>query len=149
LLCVAAALGVLSDGYQIQMSGSIVALKGFIETFGDPNEDGKYVINPQYLALWGCESSTSLVVSICSKLIDDSLATALKNVAAMFGAALGSYPADRFGRRWMMLLVQIIMIGGCVLEQLATDWTHWLGARLLDVSFCVLSECSRCSRLTK
>lgn len=52
----------------------------------------------------------------------------------MAGAGLGSYPADKLGRRWMILTVQIIMIGACILEQLSTKWTHWLGARLLDVS---------------
>lgn len=51
----------------------------------------------------------------------------------MFGAGIGSYPADRFGRRWMIFFVQIIMIGAAILEQFAVHWTHWLGARLLDV----------------
>lgn len=54
-ICVLAAVGALSDGYQVQMSGSIVALPGFKETFGELQPDGEYVINEQYLALWGCE----------------------------------------------------------------------------------------------
>ena len=57
LICVLAAVGALSDGYQVQMSGSIVALPGFIRTFGDLQADGEYAINPQYLALWGCKSA--------------------------------------------------------------------------------------------
>ena len=52
----------------------------------------------------------------------------------MVGGVTGSYPCDKIGRKWMILVVQIVMIGGCILEQLATHWTHWLGARLLDVS---------------
>jgi len=55
IICVLAAVGVLSDGYQIQMSGSIVALPGFIQTFGELQSDGEYAIDPQYLALWGCK----------------------------------------------------------------------------------------------
>lgn len=55
IVCVLAAVGALSDGYQVQMSGSIVALPGFIRTFGDEQDDGTYKINPQYLALWGCK----------------------------------------------------------------------------------------------
>lgn len=55
----------------------------------------------------------------------------------MVGASLESYPADKIGRRWMILVVQIIMVGACVLEQLATHWTHWLGARLMDVRFAI------------
>ena len=58
LICVLAAVGALSDGYQVQMSGSIVALPGFIRTFGALQPDGEYVIDPQHLALWGCESLT-------------------------------------------------------------------------------------------
>jgi hypothetical protein len=53
LLCVLAAVGAMSDGFQVQMSGSIVALPGFINQFGDLQPNGKRVINPQYLALWG------------------------------------------------------------------------------------------------
>ncbi|KAF6818682.1 MFS alpha-glucoside [Colletotrichum plurivorum] len=111
VICMLAAVGALSDGYQVQMSGSIVALPGFKETFGEPQTDGSYVIDPQYLALWG----------------------SLKNVAAMLGGGIGSYPPDKLGRRWMILVVQIIMVGRCILEQFAFHWTHWLGARLLDV----------------
>ncbi|KAL1844932.1 hypothetical protein VTK73DRAFT_1484 [Phialemonium thermophilum] len=55
LFCLLAAVGTLSDGYQVQMSGSIVALKGFIRTFGDLQDDGTYKVNPQHLALWGCK----------------------------------------------------------------------------------------------
>ena len=53
----------------------------------------------------------------------------------MVGASVGSYPADKIGRRWMILVVQIIMVGACILEQLATHWTHWLGARFMDVRY--------------
>ncbi|KAJ3542353.1 hypothetical protein NM208_g4149 [Fusarium decemcellulare] len=119
IVCMLAAVGALSDGYQVQMSGSIIALPGFVRTFGDLQPSGKYIIEPQYLALWG----------------------SLKNVAAMFGAGIGSYPADKLGRRWMILVVQIIMIGSCILEQLAVHWTHWLGARLLDGFSIGLAQC--------
>ncbi|KAK7427978.1 hypothetical protein QQZ08_005409 [Neonectria magnoliae] len=55
VLCMLAAVGALSDGYQVQMSGSIVALPRFIRTFGDLQSSGKYKNNPQYLSLWGCK----------------------------------------------------------------------------------------------
>ncbi|KAJ4252332.1 hypothetical protein NW762_010930 [Fusarium torreyae] len=87
IICILAAVGSLSDGYQVQMSGSIIALPGFVRTFGVLQPSGKYVINPQCISLWG----------------------SLKNVAAMFGAGIGSYPADKLGRRWMILFVQVIM----------------------------------------
>ncbi|KAF4967390.1 hypothetical protein FSARC_5048 [Fusarium sarcochroum] len=119
IICILAAVGSLSDGYQVQMSGSIIALPGFVRTFGVLQSSGKYVINPQYISLWG----------------------SLKNVAAMFGAGIGSYPADKLGRRWMILLIQVIMVGSCILEQLAVHWTHWLGARLLDGFSIGLAQC--------
>jgi hypothetical protein len=55
LLCVAAAVGTLSDGYQVQMSGSIIALSGFMQTFGTLQPSGKYVLDAQHVALWGCK----------------------------------------------------------------------------------------------
>ncbi|KAL4882336.1 hypothetical protein BJY04DRAFT_217254 [Aspergillus karnatakaensis] len=119
IICILAAVGALSDGYQVQMSGSIVAEPGFIRQFGDLQSDGTYKIDPQYISLWG----------------------SLKNVFAMLGAGIGSYPADKFGRQWMICLVQIIMVGGCILEQLATHWTHWLGARFLDGFSIGLAQC--------
>lgn len=51
----------------------------------------------------------------------------------MLGASIGSYPADKIGRKWMILVVQIVMVGGCILEQLSSHWLHWLGARFMDV----------------
>lgn len=129
-ICVLAALGALSDGYQVQMSGSIVALPGFIRQFGDLQSNGKYKINPQYLALWGCK-----LLAVVSTLRDTNplLPIAMKNIFAVLGAGIGSYPADKIGRKWMILVVQIVMCGACILEQFATHWTHWLGARFLDV----------------
>lgn len=59
-LCILAAVGALSDGYQVQMSGSIVALPGFILQFGDLKPNGSHKINPQYLALWGGTSRACL-----------------------------------------------------------------------------------------
>lgn len=56
IICILAAVGALSDGYQVQMSGSIVALPGFIRTFGDLQPDGEYKIDPQHISLWGCKS---------------------------------------------------------------------------------------------
>lgn len=56
IICILAAVGALSDGYQVQMSGSIVALPGFIQTFGELQSDGEYKIDPQYISLWGCTS---------------------------------------------------------------------------------------------
>ncbi|KAL2843830.1 hypothetical protein BJX68DRAFT_269999 [Aspergillus pseudodeflectus] len=80
-----AAVGTLSDGYLVQMSGSIVALPGSVRTFGDLQPDGSYNIDPQYISL-------------------ELLVLRSQDVLAMRGAGIGSYgsgpyPADKFGRR--------------------------------------------------
>lgn len=54
-ICVLAAIGSLSDGYQVQMSGSIIALPGFIRQFGELQPDGEYVLDPTHVSLWGCK----------------------------------------------------------------------------------------------
>ena len=71
LVCVLASIGSLSDGYQVQMSGSIIALPGFIRQFGALQKSGKYVIDPQYISLWGCKClfhliRTLLTMTFCS-----------------------------------------------------------------------------------
>ncbi|OCF41065.1 hypothetical protein I317_05076 [Kwoniella heveanensis CBS 569] len=119
LLCFCAAAGILSDGFQIQMSGSIIALTGFTRQFGTLQANGKCKLDPQHVSMWG----------------------SLKNVTAMLGGSIGSYPADKIGRRWMILLVQILMIGAAILEQFATKWHHWLGARLIDGLGVGLAQC--------
>ena len=86
-------------------------------------------------SIWHCGAVSLPLSRSCSFQHLLTWITALKNVFAMVGASVGSYPADKIGRRWMILVVQIIMVGGCILEQLATHWTHWLGARFLDVRF--------------
>jgi hypothetical protein len=53
-LCFLGAFSAISDGYQIQMSGSIIALPGFIIQFGTPQHpSGKYVLDPYNVAIWG------------------------------------------------------------------------------------------------
>lgn len=53
LLCMLAAVGSLSDGYQVQMSGSVIALDGFIQQFGKMGTDGELSLDSQHVALWG------------------------------------------------------------------------------------------------
>lgn len=55
-----AAFGAVSDGYQYNLPGNIIALPGFIQQFGSPNAAGKYVIDPQHIALWSGMSTPPL-----------------------------------------------------------------------------------------
>lgn len=59
-LCFIAALSAISDGYQINLSGSIIALPGFINQFGFPTgANGAMVLNPNHVSLFGSESIVS------------------------------------------------------------------------------------------
>lgn len=56
--CFIAAVSAVSDGYQIQMSGSIIALPGFINQFGFPiGVDRAMKLNPNHVSLFGSRAS--------------------------------------------------------------------------------------------
>lgn len=53
-LCFIAAVSAISDGYQITMSGSIIALPGFINQFGFPiGVNGAMKLDPSHVSLFG------------------------------------------------------------------------------------------------
>lgn len=77
-LSAAAAFGAVSDGYQFNLPGvsdlsaflltvwerlgasadrqkNIIALPGFVQTFGSQGSNGKWAINPQHVSLWSGE----------------------------------------------------------------------------------------------
>lgn len=47
---------------------------------------------------------------------------------------VGNWPVDRFGRKPALWAVQIFMIIAAIIEIFATKWTHWLAAKILNVS---------------
>ncbi|KAL1865069.1 hypothetical protein VTK73DRAFT_5524 [Phialemonium thermophilum] len=111
ILCFIAAVSAISDGYQVLMSGSIIALPGFINQFGFPiGVDGAMKLNPNHVSLFGT----------------------LKTVGTGVGAAVGTWPADRFGRKPMILAIQIILATGTICEMFATHWSHWVVARAIE-----------------
>jgi MFS transporter, SP family, general alpha glucoside:H+ symporter len=56
----------------------------------------------------------------------------MKTIATAAGAAIGTWPSDRFGRKPMMLAIQIILAAGTICEMLATHWSHWVVARTIE-----------------
>jgi SP family general alpha glucoside:H+ symporter-like MFS transporter len=46
---------------------------------------------------------------------------------------VGNWPLDRFGRKPMLWAVQIFMIIAAIIECFATNWTHWLAAKIMNV----------------
>ncbi|RSH85769.1 hypothetical protein EHS25_003910 [Saitozyma podzolica] len=110
LLCFMAGLSGWCDGYEQSMSGSIIALTGFIHQFGAPNSAGKWAL----------------------KTNDVSLFTSMKNVAAVVGGFTMSYPVDRFGRKFSFIFMNILMIACCITEMFAQTPAQWIAARLID-----------------
>ncbi|WVF67731.1 hypothetical protein IAT40_002490 [Kwoniella sp. CBS 6097] len=99
LLCFCAAGGILSDGFRIQMSGSIIALTACVfvgllkERHGDAGRLYRLISRRQ------------------------------------------DRPSMDDPRR------SDLMIGAAILEQFATKWHHWLGARLIDGVGVGLAQC--------
>jgi hypothetical protein len=126
-LCFIAALSAISDGYQINLSGSIIALPGFINQFGFPTgANGAMVLNPNHVSLFGSESLVSPREGVGLTL------AAVKVLFTGVGAALGTWPSDRFGRKPMILAIQIVLACGTILEMFSTTWAHWVGARTIE-----------------
>ncbi|CAK7243333.1 MAG: hypothetical protein STHCBS139747_004851 [Sporothrix thermara] len=101
----------MGDGYQYKMPGNIVALKGFIQQMGSFDEATQaYKLNPQQVAAWGGTYAGALVVILL----------------------VGNWPIDYFGRKPALWAVQIFMIIAALIECFATDWTHWLAAKIMN-----------------
>jgi MFS family permease len=129
-ICFIAALSAVSDGYQIQMSGSIIALPGFINQFGFPiGVNGAMKLNPNHVSLFGSKLSLLLCRLQYFSLIPPA---AMKTIATAVGGAMGTWPSDRFGRKPMILAIQIILAAGTICEMFATDWSHWVVARTIE-----------------
>ncbi|KAL1852832.1 hypothetical protein VTK73DRAFT_9124 [Phialemonium thermophilum] len=101
----------MGDGYQYKMPGNIVALEGFIEQMGSYSEaKGKYVLDSQQVAIWGAVYAASVVAVLL----------------------IGNWPVDYFGRRPVLWAVQIFMIIAAIIEAFATNWTHWVAAKIMN-----------------
>lgn len=67
--------------------------------------------------------------------------------ALVFVLLIGSWPIDYFGRRPMLWAVQIFMLIAAIIEMFATNWTHWVAAKILNVGFSADVASSTGSRL--
>jgi MFS family permease len=46
---------------------------------------------------------------------------------------IGSWPVDKFGRKPALWAVQVFMMIAAIIEIVATNWKHWLVAKILNV----------------
>ena len=93
------------------MPGNIVALKGFIRQFGTANAAGTYKLNAHYVANWG----------------------GIYAGAFIFALLIGHWPVEKFGRKPVLWLVQLLMLVAALVEMFAKNWKIWAIAKVLNV----------------
>jgi SP family general alpha glucoside:H+ symporter-like MFS transporter len=132
-ICFGVGICAMGDGYQYKMPGNIVALPGFIRQMGYQNPEGKWMLDPQHVAAWGGESDFWRRSSFSGVYAASVVCILL----------VGSYPIDRFGRKPMLIATQVFMLIACLIEMWATNWTHWIAAKVLNVSHAYASADDR------
>ncbi|KAI1863169.1 uncharacterized protein JN550_009905 [Neoarthrinium moseri] len=105
LISMLAAFSSALEGYQIAITNSIVSNRGFIRQMSG----GGTTLNPTHVAVWGGMLSTGQLVGV---------------------AALMMW-TDMLGRKWAMHLTWLTLVVSVILESVATNWLHWLFAKLL------------------
>ncbi|RSH90015.1 hypothetical protein EHS25_001348 [Saitozyma podzolica] len=110
LIAFIAAFSAAADGYQILMTGSIIANKGFIAQFGTQIPKGSLILSAQVLAIWG----------------------GVQSLGQGMGMLSTHFIADRYGRRFGFLWLWLVLVGGVLCETLARDWKVWVAAKLLS-----------------
>ncbi|KAF6802055.1 MFS alpha-glucoside [Colletotrichum sojae] len=109
-VCFMAALSAATDGYQVAMSASIIANKGFVEQFATTrNAAGLKFIDSPIISAWG----------------------ACMNVGQIFGQLTISFVSARFGRKIAMYWLWFVLLTSVLAETLARNWGVWLVAKML------------------
>ncbi|WVQ82451.1 hypothetical protein IAT38_004580 [Cryptococcus sp. DSM 104549] len=106
-----AAFSAAADGYQIAMTGSIIANKGFIQTYGTAyNAAGALILDANVLAAWG----------------------GIQSAGQGLGMLSMHFIADRFGRKMAFYGLWLALVGGVACETWGRHWRVWLVAKLLS-----------------
>ncbi|KAF5240366.1 hypothetical protein FANTH_9626 [Fusarium anthophilum] len=110
LLCFAVTFSAATDGYQMGLTGNIIANAGFVQQFGTQTiDDGSVVLASSVLSTWG----------------------ALQSVGQVFGMVTLPFLSDRFGRKVAMYYYWLIISLAVVVEIVARQWQVWLVAKIL------------------
>ncbi|GFZ49652.1 hypothetical protein JCM24511_07053 [Saitozyma sp. JCM 24511] len=110
LLCFFGGLCVLMEGYQGQITGSIVSNTGFIAQFGTTvASTGQKALNAEYVSAWGGTSGAF----------------------QMMGQQISTLIADRYGRTTSFYIATVLIIAGVFMEQFVTTIAGWLGAKIV------------------
>ncbi|KAJ6027072.1 general substrate transporter [Penicillium canescens] len=109
-ICFMAAFSAATDGYQVAMSASIIANKGFVKEFATKiNPDGKQYLASNIISSWG----------------------ACMNVGQILGQTGVTFVNARFGRKIGMYWLWLFLFASVLAETLARNWSVWLVAKML------------------
>ncbi|GFZ46073.1 hypothetical protein JCM24511_04319 [Saitozyma sp. JCM 24511] len=93
------------------MTGSIIANKGFIKTYGTAHDSsGNLILDANVLAAWG----------------------GLQSLGQGLGMLSMHFVADRFGRKVAFFSLWLALLGGVCCESFGRIWQTWLVAKLLS-----------------
>jgi len=120
-ICFGVGICAMGDGYQYKMPGNIVALPGFIRQRDIKMPTGSGCLIRSMLLLGEVSWRSCVAAGVYTACV----------VCILF---VGSYPIDRFGRRPMLIATQVFMLIACLIEMWATNWTHRIAAKVLNVS---------------
>ncbi|ODN77562.1 hypothetical protein L202_04732 [Cryptococcus amylolentus CBS 6039] len=110
LFCGITTFGVMMDGYQTSMPGSILANAGFIEQFGTKiSSAGVKSLDAKYVSMW----------------------SGLGYLMQFIGNWAAGFISDRFGRRAVLWALSLVFALGIVAEMVAKNYKDWLGAKML------------------
>lgn len=106
-----AAFATSFDGYQISITGSIIANKGFIRQFGTAhNRAGALILDANVLAVWG----------------------GIQSLGQGLGMLTMHFIADGFGRKIAFLTIWTALLVGVCFESFGKTWQLWLVAKLFS-----------------
>ncbi|EEU37614.1 uncharacterized protein NECHADRAFT_53594 [Fusarium vanettenii 77-13-4] len=110
LVCFLAAFSAATDGYQVAMSASIIANKGFVREFATKvDAEGKQYLDAPIISAWG----------------------ACMSVGQIIGQTTVSFINARFGRKVGMYWLWFFLLTSVLAETLARNWGVWLVAKML------------------
>ncbi|SCZ98214.1 BZ3500_MvSof-1268-A1-R1_Chr3-2g06225 [Microbotryum saponariae] len=102
-------------GFQVNLNGSIIANKGFIRQFGTVFTKSATTgtittsLNPKYVSVWG----------------------GMQSVGQVIGMTSSSFVSDYLGRKNALYIIWVVMCASVIVECVAKNWSHWLGAKIL------------------
>ncbi|KAH7394268.1 putative sugar transporter [Phaeosphaeria sp. MPI-PUGE-AT-0046c] len=109
--CTLIAFSSFNYGFDNQAFATSQAMDAFARAFGDRNaRTGKYALDPAWLSLFN----------------------SLNYIGFASGVLIGSWVANKFGRRWCMFIMSIYALGTATIAVTSSNRDHIMAARILN-----------------